>query len=135
MYGTANLQGDRAFQIPFIVQVTWLFHIEDVNASTPKLTGLAQIVIAALLVMAMQTLPYSPRWLLQKGRIDDARDVMQALDKPGYEAEKEEALATGRSAALENNKSGNIFAKDVIGRTLWAGWMQAAQQLTGVRRL
>lgn len=71
----------------------------------------------------MEALPHSPRWLLQRGRTDEARAVMNSLDKPGYESEKEEALAAGRTGDYDANKSSNIFAKDVIGKTMWAGCM------------
>lgn len=90
----------------------------------------AQIALCLVLCVGMFFLPYSPRWLLHRGRVDEARHVMQMLDKPGYEAEKEEALATGRTPteAGGSANSSNIFAKDVLGRTLWAGCKRCSKK-------
>lgn len=63
-----------------------------------------------------------------KGRLTEARQVLDKLMPSSAEAEKEEALAI----RPQTSQSGNIFQKAALPSTLWGCWLQAAQQLTGI---
>ncbi|GFF76258.1 high-affinity glucose transporter [Aspergillus lentulus] len=56
-YGSHQLSGSLAWRLPFIVQA----------------------VMAAVLSLGLLFLPFSPRWLVQAGRSDDARRVLTKL--------------------------------------------------------
>ncbi|GAQ06887.1 high-affinity glucose transporter [Aspergillus lentulus] len=56
-YGSHQLSGSMAWRLPFIVQA----------------------VMAAVLSLGLLFLPFSPRWLVQAGRSDDARRVLTKL--------------------------------------------------------
>lgn len=59
--GTSNIQSDMAWRIPFIVQM----------------------IFALGLGSAMYWLPYSPRWLTDKGRNEEALQVLADMRSGG----------------------------------------------------
>jgi hypothetical protein len=60
-----------------------------------------QAVAALILAVGMESLPYSPRWLIQVGRTDEALAVLEALDSAGAEREKAEILAKANTSTQE----------------------------------
>lgn len=69
-YGSVKLKSSLSWRTPFIVQTA----------------------ICLVLAAGMERLPYSPRWLLQVGRTEEAWQVMEQLDRNGVEREKAELL-------------------------------------------
>jgi sugar porter (SP) family MFS transporter len=47
---------------------------------------------AALFLVLLFGIPRSPRWLVKKGRIDEAREVLQKIGEQNYEAELQEIV-------------------------------------------
>lgn len=88
-------------------------------------------------------LPESPRWLMGKGRVEDARRVFAALyDFPMNHAIVEEQIAEiQQSLALESRAGANKFSvkalfsqgeKRNFQRVNLAGWSQVLQQICGI---
>jgi len=67
---------------------SWIF--KDVSGDWRWMFAVAAIPGAAL-ALGMLFLPYSPRWLVEQGRDDDARDVLRKIrDEDGIDEEIEE---------------------------------------------
>jgi sugar porter (SP) family MFS transporter len=49
---------------------------------------------AALFFVMLFTIPRSPRWLVKKGRVEEARDVLQATGDENYEHDLQEIVAS-----------------------------------------
>ena len=49
---------------------------------------------AALFFVMLFTIPRSPRWLVKKGRVDEAREVLQATGDENYEHDLQEIVAS-----------------------------------------
>lgn len=111
-YGSQYLLGSIAWRTPFILQAC----------------------VASILAVGMLFLPFSPRWLCQKGRIDDARKVLlQLRDHTTVEHELGEIRA---SLSAHNDQEPaawlEMFNKRYLGRTLLGIFLMTFQQLTGV---
>ncbi|EKM78126.1 hypothetical protein AGABI1DRAFT_114945 [Agaricus bisporus var. burnettii JB137-S8] len=99
-----------------------------------------QIAPAALLLIGIQFLPYSPRWLLEVGRDDEAKKVVHYLhDKSdeGQEAAEKEYqemyVAIKSEVAVRSSKISDLWAsKPMIHRTLVACGIQIFGQFTGI---
>ncbi|KAL2822398.1 general substrate transporter [Aspergillus granulosus] len=75
-YGTRNIQGNLSWQIPCVLQV----------------------VLPAYQVFTIFLCPESPRWLVMRGRLDEARNILikyhgNGSDTPLVQAELEEIMA------------------------------------------
>jgi len=70
-YGSIRLKSSLSWRLPFIVQA----------------------VASLILALGMEALPFSPRWLIQVGRTDEAFAVLESFDRAGAEKEKAEILA------------------------------------------
>jgi len=64
-YGSQFLDGDKQWRVPL---------------------GL-QLIPACLLLVGIQFLPYSPRWLLEQGRDDEAHDVVRFLHSSSWKTD------------------------------------------------
>ncbi|KAH7334576.1 hypothetical protein B0J17DRAFT_770897 [Rhizoctonia solani] len=113
-YGSLNIQSTLSWRMPFIVQ-----------------TGVAMV-----LGTGMPLLPYSPRWLFQNGRVEEAWRVLEAFDRhSSSEKEKEELIARAQERQGRDETVGVIEAfrdPDSRGRTLLAVFMMGMQQLSGI---
>ncbi|KAL2852258.1 hypothetical protein BJX68DRAFT_254601 [Aspergillus pseudodeflectus] len=111
-FGAHNITGSWAWRVPFVVQA----------------------VVAAVLCVGMGVVPFSPRWLVQVGRADNARralskvrpltDVERELEEiqQSLDLEKQQQTATIRE----------IFNRKYRGRTALGIFLMAFQQLTGI---
>ncbi len=112
-FGSRELHGPIAWRTPFIVQAC----------------------VAFFMTAGMLFLPFSPRWLAQKGRMEDARRVLAKLRSHELvEPELEEIRAALSSHSPEDSTSWfEMFQSRYIGRTCLGIFLMAFQQLTGVR--
>ncbi|CAE6377947.1 unnamed protein product [Rhizoctonia solani] len=113
-YGSLNIQSTLSWRTPFIVQVG----------------------VAIILGSGMPWLPYSPRWLFQNGRVEEAWRVLEAFDRhSSSEKEKEELIAKAQERQGQDDTFGVVEAfkdPDSRGRTLLAVFMMGMQQLSGI---
>lgn len=111
-FGSQDLEGSMAWRIPFILQ-----------------SG-----VAVTLAAGMMFLPFSPRWLCQKGRVDEARQVLSKMRRwAAVESEMEEIQAgISTHEHGESTKWVEMFHRRYIGRTLLGIFIMSFQQLTGV---
>ncbi|GAA5877955.1 hypothetical protein JCM1840_000123 [Sporobolomyces johnsonii] len=112
-YGTVNIPGSISWRFPFILQTV---------------TSLVVAVTAPFM-------PYSARWLLSKGRREEAERVLDLLVGKDNVEERRELLSTGNVAPtklsqLEGMK--DIWSKGVRGRTILGMALNVFQQLSGI---
>ena len=113
-YGTVNIPNSFGWRVPFILQT----------------------VTASTLAVGAHFLPYSPRWLLSKGRTDEARQVIDYLVAPNHADERRELLEipaarTGpHKSQLESMI--DIWRPGVRGRTILGLALNVFQQLSGI---
>ncbi|OMH83511.1 putative glucose transporter rco-3 [Zancudomyces culisetae] len=99
-----------------------------------------QLVVCALFTIIMVTMPYSPRWLMSKGRKEDAikslmrlRSASEANEKIMREADEIEAEIE-RERQTEVASYGTLFGQQF--RKLLLGIiLQVLQQLTGINAI
>jgi MFS family permease len=112
-YGTRGIEGSLAWRAPFVVQA----------------------VVAAVLCAGAAFMPFSPRWLVRSGRIEEARVVLEGLREDPVEAERELGeIREGIEQEREMKSAGfvEMFRRRYIGRTMLGIFLMAFQQLTGV---
>ncbi|KAG8979250.1 hypothetical protein FRB93_010244 [Tulasnella sp. JGI-2019a] len=109
-YGSVNLHSNFSWRTPFIIQS----------------------VVALTLAVGMHRLPYSPRWLLQVGREEEAWIVMEQFDRHGVEREKEDFLV--RLSSGTNNATLKETMRDPTTRwrAILAMFLMGMQQLSGI---
>ncbi|CEL02891.1 hypothetical protein ASPCAL04054 [Aspergillus calidoustus] len=112
-FGAHNITGSWAWRVPFVVQA----------------------VVAAVLCVGMGVVPFSPRWLVQVGRADDARRALSKV-RPLTDVEKElEEIQQSLDPEKQQQTASirEIFNRKYRGRTALGIFLMAFQQLTGVR--
>jgi len=103
---------------PTLANSTWSY----------RLPFLIQIVLSTILCVASLCLPFSPRWLALKGRAAEAEHVLELMQKPGAEIEKDMLEAPTTKGA-----SAPLFSPPTVAfRTLFGCYLQASQQLSGI---
>ena len=112
-FGSRNLAGSIAWRVPFVVQAA----------------------VALVLTVGMISLPFSPRWLVQNGRIEEARSVLRGL-RDGEEKVESELMEIEESRAKSQRgasaRFGEILNRRYFGRTAVGVLIMALQQMTGV---
>jgi MFS family permease len=116
-YGTAYIDSDWSWRIPYLIQ----------------------IIPAIVLALCPFLLPRSPRWLIEKGRKEEALEVLAKVHGKGdknHPYVRQEFNEINDNVELENNiavKSYFEMVKDPQNRrVLWIGCSVAIfQQLTG----
>ena len=112
----------------------------DTNAAWRIPIGL-QMLPAGLLLVGIQFLPQSPRWLIEVGRDDEARKVIRQLhgastDVTAAEADAEYevmAAAIRADVAVRSNNIVDLFkTRSMTWRTLVAIGVQIFGQFTGI---
>ncbi|KXN88486.1 High-affinity glucose transporter [Leucoagaricus sp. SymC.cos] len=99
-----------------------------------------QLVPAGLLLIGIQFLPNSPRWLLEVGRDDEAKDIVYYLhgnsddNRVAAEKEYQEMYVTIKAeAAVRSRKISDLWAsKAMIHRSFVAIAVQVFCQFTGI---
>ncbi|OJJ02709.1 hypothetical protein ASPVEDRAFT_53331 [Aspergillus versicolor CBS 583.65] len=112
-YGTSRLQDDRAWRIPL-----GLFYI-----------------VPTLIAASIFFLPESPRWLLQRGRAEEAKFSLKKLREGAFTEEQVETEFRELEFALENEveqgKFIELFKGKNLKRTLIVVVINFFQQATG----
>lgn len=92
------------------------------------------VIPAVLLVIGVRTLPESPRWLVDRGRRDDARAVLETLGDDEHTVDVEVELATIDAAAATagDSKWRAAFSRGVRPALVVAVGLALIQQLTGI---
>ncbi|KAL3442082.1 general substrate transporter [Aspergillus insuetus] len=111
-FGAHNITGSWAWRVPFVVQA----------------------VVAVVLCVGMGVVPFSPRWLVQVGRADDARRALSKV-RPlaGVERELEEIQQSLDPEKQQQTASiREIFNRKYRSRTALGIFLMAFQQLTGI---
>lgn len=114
----------RALSIGFIAAVWYLgataadivgYYLSDVEGGWRWMLGSAFIPCVILLIGRWGT-PESPRWLAHKGRVEEARAVIQKLFGADVELEPEEVKKTRYSKIFEKG----YFRRMMFVGTIWA---------------
>jgi MFS family permease len=105
-YGTIKIQSSYSWRIPFIIAM----------------------IVALIVAIGTPLLPYSPRWLVTKGRKDEAEMVLDLITEPENQDERKELLAVPPAGP----KAGwiDIFAKGVRGRTFLGAFLNVSRHGT-----
>ncbi|KAJ8594663.1 general substrate transporter [Rhizopogon salebrosus TDB-379] len=111
-YGSSRFDSSLAWRTPFIFEAS----------------------LAAIFISGMAFMPYSPRWLIQRGRIDEARAVLQTLRDNSELVEDELRLIQGslEEQSKEQASFREIFQKRYIRRSALGVFLMAFQMLSGI---
>ncbi|KAE8146785.1 general substrate transporter [Aspergillus avenaceus] len=119
----------------------WLdfgFYFVKGNSVSWRFPLALQIVLSLIVMAFIVVFPESPRWLVKKGRLDEAREILAALaDQPSDAEEITMALRDiERSLALSGSGSWKDMLKmgeqRLFHRTVLAATGQSFQQLCGI---
>lgn len=110
-YGSVNIHSSLSWRLPFILQTA----------------------ISVVIAIGCVFLPFSPRWLMHKGRTEEADRVLDYLDKRMAEAEKEEIKAAQEEASTKDFKVQELWEQRVRKRTFLTVFMQGARRPCEVR--
>ncbi|KAJ0416566.1 general substrate transporter [Aspergillus carlsbadensis] len=111
-FGAHNITGSWAWRVPFVVQA----------------------VVAVVLCAGMGVVPFSPRWLVQVGRVDDARRTLSKV-RPLADVERELEEIQQRLDPEKQQQTASIreiFNRKYRSRTGLGIFLMAFQQLTGI---
>ncbi len=88
---------------------------------------------AALFFALLFFIPYSPRWLVKRGRREEARQVLQQLGEPDVERELAEIVASLKEEA--GKKEADLFQKRYSYPIMLAVGIAMFNQLSGINAL
>ncbi len=98
------------------------------------MVGLAAIPGVILLVV-VYPVPHSPRWLVSKGRTDEARDALQKVRGPDGDAEGALAVITREVESEPSSEWGDLLKGGARRALYLAIGLALFQQLTGINAL
>jgi MFS family permease len=111
-FGSHELNNSMAWRIPFIVQAAF----------------------SLFLSVGMFFMPFSPRWLVQRGRTEEAKQVLARFRGAETIEDEMREIQTSFDEHRERKAAGllEMFQKRYIGRSVLGIFLMVAQQLTGV---
>lgn len=110
-YGSSRLHGSLAWRTPFIVEAAH----------------------GIILASGMLFVPYSPRWLVQRGRFDEAKSVLQKYrDSEDVEDELLSIRGSLEDRSTPQASFSEVFAKRYIRRSALGIFIMAFMMLSGV---
>ncbi|KAF9242668.1 general substrate transporter [Melanogaster broomeanus] len=110
-YGTSRLNTSLAWRIPFIIEAC----------------------MAVLLAVGMVFMPYSPRWLVQRGRYEEARAVLQSLRQTeNVDEELNSVRGTLEDESTKQASFSDVFSKRYIRRSLLGIFLMGFEMLCGI---
>lgn len=111
-YGTIQINSPMSWRTPFMIQAAF----------------------GIILTISCLYLPPSPRWLLLKGRREEALQALERLNIPRAEAEKDilRPANANASTAISARDFVTIFKKEYRGRTLLGLFILGMIQLCGI---
>lgn len=111
-YGSSRLDSSLAWRIPFIVEAC----------------------IAAMLSIGMTFMPFSPRWLVQRGRLHEARQVLSRLRQTrNIDEELQSIRGSLEEEGTQQATFSEVFSKRYIRRSLLGIFLMGFEMLCGVR--
>ncbi|GAA5925973.1 uncharacterized protein JCM15063_005174 [Sporobolomyces koalae] len=115
-YGTVNIRSSFSWRLPFMLQA----------------------IISTFVALTCPLLPYSPRWLLTRGRREEAERVLDYLVDPKNVEERRELLQSsggGEKSSIRGSQKDAfraIWREDVRKRTFLGIALNCFQQLSGI---
>lgn len=129
-YGCQFLGSSAQWRLPLGLQVRQLdvpsYHVD----SQSDYFVLIQMVPAFLLLIGIQFLPQSPRWLLEVGRDDEARAVIYKLNGTATPEELEASEEEFRT--MSDNIKAELLVKSSRLSDLWADKAMMRRSLTAI---
>jgi sugar porter (SP) family MFS transporter len=89
-------------------------------------------LLAALFLVMLLSIPRSPRWLVKKKRIDEARTVLRAIGEENYEQELQEIV---QSIDAEHHAHDSLFSRQYLLPIFLAVSIGMFNQLSGINAI
>ncbi|ANW95645.1 MFS transporter [Wenyingzhuangia fucanilytica] len=118
------------FNIVFGILVAFLsnYLLNDISENDWRWMVGVEAIPAVVYILFVFTIPQSPRWLISKGRINEAKTILNTID-PNQDVEK---IIQGINNSNDNLKHENIFMKKYRFPLILAFLMAFFNQLSGI---